>query len=169
MTVTTTVALPAQPGTGLTKVNPLAGNGYAAPRSEIYCEVDSVSDASGGNNIVNLEFEPNHAHMVHFVAAQITGIAADEWMATDIRLGSGMNIRANAKLELDAGGAVGLYRPPPIFCRSRPLSDSVRPRIQCYVPNVNTETFKITLLAYQFEPEAAQVVFWPSLVANFAS
>lgn len=171
VSISQTVMLPEQPTVGETIVQPLGGNGYAAPQSQIFCEVVQASDASGGYNRIIVELEDNHAHMIGFVGMRVQAASGDVVSAPTIRASKGQSYRdtftiQNAPVLTQARG---LWRPPPIFCRTRAQGSSATPQVEIYIPNTNGETFTIDLLAYQFQPEASQVTAWPFLVANFAS
>ena len=171
MSVSETIVLPAQPTTGTSRIQPLGGNGYSAPMSMAFCEADLASDASGGYNRLIFELEEGHAHMIGIVGMRVASASAAVVAAPTIRAGASMSWRDTVTIPEAAvlTQARVLWRPPPLWCRAAGTGTGYTPQLEVYVPNVNGETFRMSMLAYQFQPEASQVTAWPFLVANFAS
>lgn len=174
MSVAVSVELPDQPGSGITNVQPLGGNGWNAPISQTYCEVQSVGDGTGGVNQVTVTFDTDHLSMVSWLGVRETGQAADSQAFVNMVFQRGVDMNQFEVLPLtyaagtDGGdGAYGVWRPIPMIAPPKPLAKA--PRITVNVANVNGESLYVHLMVLEFNPNAAQVTPMGFLVGNFAS
>lgn len=78
MSVASSVQLPAQPTVGRTIWTPLGGNGYTSPHSMYEVEVILTNDASGGDTVMDILFDPRWETLCCRVEAAITSSLANE-------------------------------------------------------------------------------------------
>lgn len=83
MSVSTTLTLPSQPGTGTLTFIPLGGNGFTSPRSAQLVTVELDSDASGGTNKITVITDPRWENMIVWMAMELDSSTA----AVDFQFG----------------------------------------------------------------------------------
>ncbi len=151
MSVSTAVTLPNQPSVGTTTIRPLGGDGYYAPQSYYLSDVSVVADASGGILTINTTLDPQFQSVVSLAHSRMDSGAADRLVKFSIFPEGelfGFSVIGNMVLDSDVGQSL-LYSPPPVF----PVS-----RIRATVDNVDTETFVLDLIVYNFKRDAFQKV-----------
>jgi len=151
LSINLTVTLPNQPATGSTTIRPLGGDGYTSPQSYYLADITGVADASGGSITLNIVTDPQFQSVVSILHTSMLSGAGDRLVAigmftqeSDIVL----TVIGNMVVDADVGQSM-LYSPPPLFpCR----------RVRAVVDNVDTETFELDMVVYNFKRDAFQKV-----------
>ncbi len=124
MAVSSTVAIPAQPGAGLIEFLPLGGDGRVAPLGCYMADVQLAGDASGGLASISLTLDPRYTNLVAFINVRATSTSAAPEFFVDIRSNaaatgvSGVQIVGTMPQSSMAGlgpNASFLWYPPPIY------------------------------------------------------
>lgn len=123
MAVTTTVAIPDQPATGVIEFLPLGGNGKVAPLGCYMVDVQLAGDASGGLATINVELDPRYTNLVAFYSAKVDSAATAPDFFMDIRANAAATGFAGPSIVgtmphttiITLGNASFLWYPPPIY------------------------------------------------------
>lgn len=68
MSVSVSLDLPDQPAAGGVTYTPLGGDGWTSPHSVFEVTVNSAGDVSGGNNDIDVDFDPRFQSVVTYAA-----------------------------------------------------------------------------------------------------
>jgi len=112
-------------------------------------EIKLDSDGSGGTITCNMTTDPQFQSIISLINVQMVSGAADRVVAVGLFTEQSdiiLNISGTMVFNADVGQIL-LYSPPPLFpCR----------RIRAVVDNVDTETFELAALIYNFKRDAFQ-------------
>ncbi len=159
MAIASTVLLPDQPAAGGgTKFTPFGGDGTQAPLGCYDVDMHLVGDASGGNAVLTIGFDPRFTSMLVYVLAHvIADTAAGEYQLQLFDNDTALpNIRVIGTLPGVAETFVSvnsayLWSPPPIFMAGAG-------RIGASFPNVDvTETYGIAASIFVFNRDVRQI------------
>lgn len=119
MAVATTLNLPEQPAVGLVSYVPLGGDGWTAPHSVFEVSVASVGTASGGNNVVLVNFDPRWQSVVTYMRCTNSSASTTLEMFMEllqVHNQPQLSAFANAVPVASIAGTVNLmtWAPPPI-------------------------------------------------------
>ncbi len=162
MSVTASLTLPAQPASGQVDIRPLGGNGYVSPQSFYLVNINLVSDASGGTNTITVNLDPQYQGVISLMQTRLLSAAADRivrltlapeiWAAVALSF----SVQGTQVVDSDVGSNL-MFSPPPLFDSSR---------AEAIVDNVDTETFTLRMLIYNFKRDAFQKVPLNVLLAS---
>lgn len=155
MAVAINVTLPGQPVLGVNTFTPLGGDGWTAPHSVAEVSVGSAGDASAGNNVITVTFDPRFQSIVTYVrlsnSSASAGIEMDLVMFPAVpRSQPQLQAFANAVPVNGLRGTNNLtWSPPPI-----PHLD----RLQATTTNTNGDSLTLMAYIYQFQRTVLQQV-----------
>lgn len=154
MAVAVELVLPDQPGIGVNQYIPLGGDGWTAPHSVAEFSISSAGDASAGNNVITLNFDPRFISVVSYVRlANSSASTALEMSLTMFPTGRSqpqVQAFANAVPVIGMfGNQILTWCPPPL-----PHLGS----LQGATPNINGDTLSIMGWIYQFQINVLQKV-----------
>jgi len=157
--VAVTVVLPAQPATGAgTLFTPFGGDGRSAPLGVYDVDAFVVGDASGGNAVVNIDFDARYTNLLSFAQAGVLAdTAAGEFQ---LQLSDNTVFIPNVRIVGTLPGvtegfvtpnSVFLWYPPPLFLTGAG-------RISATFVNVDaTETYDLAAQIYVFDRNVRQI------------
>lgn len=165
MSVAETVALPAQPATGLTNYTPLGGNGFSAPQSSYNIQVTLACDASGGTNKITVTMDPQFTQLVSYVQTTIAGVAADTESSRSVGFDTFDEIHDHRPCLLDAGTTANmLWKPPGVMLYQ--ADSTYDPKVVSTIENVDGDTHFLICRIYNFDKLARQHTPLSVLLAN---
>lgn len=156
MSVIIDLTLPGQPASGLVEVIPLGGDGVNAPINVVAVEVDSVADASGGSNQINVTLDPRYSTVVQYCSARVAFASAGTacyFLIRNTPCDAFETIRTQLFASWFAVATADLLPPGMILT----TVGSNRPLIRIDVPNTDTETLTVRLRMYNFVKELRQL------------
>ncbi len=164
MAVNAQVVLPAQPATGSVVYRPLGGDGYTSPMSAYLVRLFGIAgDASGGVASLDLFTDPQFESVFSFVSLAATSPAASEAVRFDLyqrdaAAGGISRWEFPGTLSFNADvGSICSFAPPPLFDIGR---------LSMNTDNVDTETYFMAALVYNFARDAAQKTPLATLLAS---
>lgn len=161
MAVEVSIQLPNQPAIGGVEELPLGGPGRISPTNCQDVTVSSVSDASGGLNIITIHTDPRWTCLVSYITCAVGGAAVDRDIAFDL-LGSRIGVMGPSLTSTVPSGLAArlMWTPPPYLGTTNLLTtdDTVPFRIRATITNVDTETLLVSARIYNFEKNIEQRV-----------
>lgn len=147
--------LPEQPVLGVNTYTPLGGDGWTAPHSVAEVSVGSAGDASGGNNVITVTFDPRFISIVAYVRLHNSSASA----------GIEMNLALLPELPRSQPQLTAFYNDVPVaqLNSSNVITWSPSPlphlsRLQATTTNVNGDSLTLQAYIYQFQRTALQQV-----------
>ncbi len=145
MAVTELVVLPAQPTIGATIFVPLGGDGVTAPLGYFDCLARIVGDASGGNSLVQINFDSRYTSLLAYAQVGILAdTAAGDFAITTERSDTALTgIQVVGTFPGVAESFIGqnssyVWYPPPVF-------HACDGQVRFFCPNVDaTEAYQMT-------------------------
>jgi len=115
--------------------------------------------------------------MVHWVGITLSGVSADAEALLDLRFGhAGASMRQVQSVTLKynslGASAYALLRMIPTVAPPRPGPGSGAanaPFLEVNVANATGDDLTIDLMAFEFDPNAAQITPWPYLASAYSS
>ncbi len=155
MAVAITNQLPDQPVLGLNTYSPLGGDGWTAPHSVAEVSVGSAGDASAGNNVITVTFDPRFQSIVAYVRLSNSSASAGIEMNLSMfpalpRSQPQLQAFANA-VPVNALSTTNnfTWAPPPIPGLSR---------LQATTTNTNGDSLTLMAYIFQFQRRALELV-----------
>jgi len=167
------VQLPGQPTSGGVRTVPLGGNGWTAPHSTTLININQASDASGGSNLLSIEFDPRYTTLVSFINIGVGAAAAAAGSKIQIADDQDHNVVRYGTYEYGAitglsnGGVT--WSPPALLCSSSQMQIAGTlgfPRIDSWLDNTDGETHYLRARVYNFDKLARERTPLPILLAS---
>jgi len=175
VSVSFTVALPAQPPSGSTDIVPLGGDGFVAPESATHFSGIIQGDGSGGFASIQVGFDPRWVQLVSYVSLKIVGIAADVNAQQEIRVTAFETfIVTNTAPYKAITGITGspnnlLWTPPAILLSAgaSPLTNGPYYRFYTDNPGVGNNV-QVSMRVYNFNKRARELVPLDKLMSSLS-
>jgi len=176
VSVSYTVALPAQPTSGTTDLIALGGDGFIAPESSTNLNAVINGDGTGGYASIVVGFDPRFVQLVAYANVKILGLAADTNVRMEIRLTPletfivGKTVPFLTIAGLAGGGASlnnVLWTPPPILVSAGVTPVTVGPFFAFYTDNPGVgNSVQLAMRIHNFNKRARELVPLDKLVAS---
>lgn len=173
MSVSETLALPAQPTDGIAEYTPLGGDGFNAPDSATHVTVNLAGDASGGSSLILVGFDPRYTCLVSYAAVKLQGLAADANLRQEIRCTFFESFLVSSVCSyLPITGVTGalnnaLWTPPAILVSAGDSPTTNGPYYRAVTANAGVgTTMTVTLRIYNFNKRARELVPLPQLLST---
>lgn len=127
---------------GYTRVTPLGGDGYNNPHQSLNVRVSVTSDASGGTNTIQLDFDRRYATVVDWCSVGVSSPAADITNYISITkhiAGASGSFVINQDVIANDQALTSIWKQwlPPLEVYTP--DDVSQDFINCVIPNVDTE------------------------------
>lgn len=169
MAVTLTVNLPDIPALGQSVYLPLGGDGTTAPMGCYVGEYVLAGDVSGGSASIVVNMDPRYTNLVAFIDGRALSAAAatDFYMEIapnqDATPANGPRVSIVGTMPhvafIASGQADFLWYPPPMYYQQEGS-------IRLIVPNVDSETYSITMECYVFVADIRRLTPIPWLMQS---
>lgn len=167
MSVAAVINLPDEPAVGQSTYIPLGGNGTMAPFGCYIGEYGVAGDGSGGTASVNVNMDPRYTNLIVFCNGRAISAAAATEFYMQVVDADTSNRQARVSIVgtmphstvIDSGHSDFLWYPPPIL-----FQQSGNCRLIC--PNIDTETYSITMECYVFVADIRRIAPLPLLLMN---
>jgi len=168
MSVTADVALPAQPTTGSSSIQPYSGDGRYAPHSEYLVDTRVAHDATGGTANLTVTMDPRYTSVVTWSSLMVAGSATAKDFVVSLARNAASNEASPAIIgamplvasSVTSSNNIFLWYPPPLFYQREGV-------LSFTVDNVDSETSFIRCQIYNFHSDVRQSTLLPFLLANF--
>ena len=168
MSVSETIALPAQPSTGRTALIPLGGDGFEAPISYTALEAQLTGDASGGNATIKVEIDDRYTQLLAYAVLSHDQSSAVAYRV-DFQCTTEDQLIESGEIQGYASGTTGrignyIWEPPAALCAAAPGGQ--RPNLRYQAANVNGAQYVLNCKFLNFDRRAREEVPLYVLLAN---
>lgn len=156
MSVLSTFTLPAQPAAGQAFYTPLGGDGWVAPQSLWYVDLESTGDSGGGIHQLTINEDLRFSQIVSFLMLQTDGGA----VTAEFRVFAETTARAaHVGPTIAAASDSFLTWSPPLILNAEAW--------RVTAPNVDGEVLNLKAMIFNYRKRAAEEVPLDKLLASF--
>ncbi len=154
MAVAVETTLPEQPAIGINAYQPLGGDGWSSPHSVAEFSMSSAGSASGGNNVITLNFDPRFTSVVSYV--RLSNSSASTALEMNLTMFPTGRSQPQVQAFANAVPVIGLstinlftWCPPPLPHMGRLVATTT---------NTNGDTLSMMGYIYQFQVNVLQYI-----------